>query len=389
VSIKVVNFRLLSVVWIFPFLFSGILSGQVRVRLFANQASGSAIFSVTSGEYKIDQFNGKSYFLKQGELAIISKYKGKLIVKTIRNPGFICDSVLLSATDDGDSFTLRVNTQTSARQIYIGDLKCLPDLGTLVLINTCDMETYIAGVVRAEGGYGKNIEYLKTQAVIARTYAYRHFARHANDGYNLCDNTHCQAFNGITTDSVIIRAARDTKGQVILGPDSTLIISAFHSNCGGETAPSEDVWLTGQTYLRKVTDPYCRASHNATWQQVFSTDTWIDCLKKNGFAGNGVDKISYNFSQPHREADYNAGTFSIPLRQIRSDLGLRSTYFSVTVEGDSVRLRGKGYGHGVGLCQEGAMEMASIGFDYRRIIEYYYTGVAISDIRNAITTQDK
>lgn len=361
-----------------------ISSAQVRIRLFANLIPESVIFSAARGEYKIDQFNGKTSLLKQGELAIISKYEGKLVVKAISNPGFICDSVLFSATDGDDSFTLRVNTQTPTRQNYNGDLKCLPDLGTLVLINTCDMETYIAGVVRAEGGYGKNIEYLKTQAVIARTYMYRHFDKHINDGYNLCDNTHCQAYNGITADTAINHAAKETTGMVILGPDSTLIISAFHSNCGGETSPSEDVWLTGQSYLRKVTDPYCRTSRNATWQQNVSLNEWITCLRKNGFEGDINDSRLFNFSQPVRAVNYRAGAYSIPVRQIRSDLGLRSTFFSVAVEGDSVKLTGKGYGHGVGLCQEGAIEMASRGFDYRQIISFYYTGIFVTDINNAV-----
>jgi stage II sporulation protein D len=76
--------------------------------------------------------------------------------------------------------------------------------------------------------------------------------------------------------------------------------------------------------------------------------------------------------------------FSIPLRTIRSDLNLKSTFFSVFTEGDSVILKGRGYGHGVGLCQEGAMVMASNGFKYRDIINFYYTGVIISDIKNAV-----
>ncbi len=78
------------------------------------------------------------------------------------------------------------------------------------------------------------------------------------------------------------------------------------------------------------------------------------------------------------------GNFSLPLQKIRDDLDLRSTFFSVRVEGDSVILDGKGYGHGVGLCQEGAMAMAEKGFDYRQIIYFYFEGVIISDINNAV-----
>jgi stage II sporulation protein D len=92
-----------------------------------------------------------------------------------------------------------------------------------------------------------------------------------------------------------------------------------------------------------------------------------------------------NFSQLSRAAVYRAGTFTLPLRQIRTDLNLRSSFFSLKVEGDSVILKGRGYGHGVGLCQEGAMVMASKGFDYKQIIDFYYTGVRITDIKNTVS----
>ena len=183
-----------------------------------------------------------------------------------------------------DSFSLRINTRTPVRQNYSGDLQCKPDLGTLLLINTCDIEAYVAGVVKAEGGLGKNPEYIRTQAIIARTYMYRYFDKHIADGYNMCDNTHCQAFNGMTSDSTINSAVLSTEGLVILGSDSTLIISAFHSNCGGETSPSENVWLTGQPYLKKVRDTHCLSSRNARWQKSFSISDWIGYLKNSGLS---------------------------------------------------------------------------------------------------------
>jgi stage II sporulation protein D len=253
----------------------------------------------------------------------------------------------------------------------------------MVFINACDIEQYIAGVVRTEGGPGKNIEYLKSQAVLARTFMYKHFERHLLDRYNLCDNTHCQAFNGISNDTLIKRAALETKGLVILDRDSTLIISAFHSNCGGETSISEDVWLSGHPYMKKVIDPYCVKSPNATWRKSIVLSDWENYLKKSGFKSGGSASPSYNFSQITRQSDYRIESFSLPFRQIRDDLNLRSAFFSVLKEGDSIILKGRGYGHGVGLCQEGAMVMAARGFKYSDIIRFYYSNVIIADIKNA------
>jgi stage II sporulation protein D len=347
------------------------------VRIFANQAPESAVFSVTGGEYEINSYTGNSLLLKKDALIVISKFNRKLAVKIINKKGFICDSILFTGKTGNDSFSLRINGKSPVRQFYSGDLQCISDLETLIFLNIPDIETYIAGVVKAEGGSGKNIEYFKTQAVIARTYMYKYLDKHFDDGFNLCDNTHCQAFNGITSDSLIIRAARETRGQVILASDSTPIISAFHSNCGGETSPSEDVWLSSQPYLKKVSDPYCLTSRNAKWQGRTGLSDWIRYLKKTGYSGKTDDVSLFNFSQIKRVNSYRAGDFTLPLRQIRTDFNLRSTFFSLTVDGDSVVFKGRGYGHGVGLCQEGAMVMAAKGFNYRQIIEFYYTGVFI------------
>ncbi|MBN2862859.1 MAG: SpoIID/LytB domain-containing protein [Bacteroidales bacterium] len=358
------------------------MTGQVTIRIFANQTPESALFSVTGGEYKLNFFPGGAETLKRGELVLILKYDERIAVKTIKSPGFICDSVLLSDITGNSAFTLRLNSQVPERQSYSGDLKCFADFGTLVFLNTLNIDSYIAGVVRTEGGSGRSMEYLKTQAVIARTYMHKYFSKHAADRYNLCDNTHCQAFNGVVNDSLIRKAVEATKGQVILTKDSVLIISAFHSNCGGETSASEDVWLTGQSYLKSISDPYCRNSPNARWRKSYSTGDWISYLNRSGLEVKPEKISSLNFSQSTRLKEYCVDSFSIPLIQIRSDLGLRSTYFSVIAEQDSVVLEGKGYGHGAGLCQEGAMEMAARGFDYIKIIEFYYPGVIITDIQN-------
>jgi stage II sporulation protein D len=111
---------------------------------------------------------------------------------------------------------------------------------------------------------------------------------------------------------------------------------------------------------------------------------WLKYIRKSGYNGIIADPSVLNFSQENRLPDYKTVSFRIPLRTMRSDLNLRSTFFSVFTEGDSVILKGKGYGHGVGLCQEGAMVMAAKGFRYREIINFYYTGVIISDIKNAV-----
>jgi stage II sporulation protein D len=360
------------------------VSAQVKIRLFSNQSPESAVFSVTEGAYELNLFNGEILRVDKDEPVIITRYNGKLAIKKRNADGFVCDSLLFSGKTGNDSFSLKLNGKSLARQFYSGDLQCFPDLGTLVFIDISDVEKYISGVVMAEGGNGKNLEYFKTQAIIARTYMYKYFDKHLTDRYNVCDNTHCQAYNGLSSDTLLNKASLETKSLVIIDKDSTLIISAFHSNCGGETSSSDDVWLLSQPYLKSVADPYCIHSRNATWQISFSVNEWVNYIRRSGYIGKVDNPSVFNFFQGSRLANYKAGPFALPLRTMRSDLNLRSTFFSVYANGDSIVLKGRGYGHGVGLCQEGAMVMAAKGFNYREIINFYYSGVIISDIKNAV-----
>jgi len=216
-----------------------ILSGQVRVRLYSGFNSDTIVFSVTSGQYRLEYFPSGEAFLAKGHKGIIIRSGTKIVSKSLTDHFWtVSDSVVLTGTTGKDLFSLSVDNSGKLIRHYSDDLRCKSDLGTLLLINTCDTESYIAGVVKAEGGSGRHPEYFKTQAVIARTYMYRNFKKHALDGFNLCDDVHCQAFNGITHDSLIITATLETKGQIIIGPDSQPITAAFHSNCGGETLAS-------------------------------------------------------------------------------------------------------------------------------------------------------
>lgn len=365
-------------------VYSTAVSAKVKIRLFSSQSPESALFSVTEGKYEVTGSNGEILAVPKGESVIIFRFNGKLAIKTRNREGFVCDSAVLAGKTGDDYFSVRVNGKSPVRQFYSGDLHCFPDLGTILLINICDIEKYIAGVVWAEGGNGKNMEYFKSQAVIARTYMYKYFGKHLPDRYNVCDNTHCQVYNGLSSDTIINVAALETHDLVILAPDSTLTIAAFHSNCGGETSSSEDVWLTSQSYLKGVTDPFCLTSRNATWEKRMSLKEWLEFLSKSGYTGKTDDPSVFSFIQKSRLADYKTGSFTVPLRTMRTELNLRSAFFSVVAEGDTIVLKGKGYGHGVGLCQEGAMVMAAKGFNYQQIIDFYYFGVLISDIKNAV-----
>ena len=374
----------------FLFLLHTLLSqSQVKIKLFADSQPQTAVFTVTQGLYTITTLkNTRGTSIGPDNTVIITRYGGKLAVKIMDIKGFVCDSLFFTGQTGTERFSLRVSGTIPGRKYYSGDISCYSDMASLFLINTCKIDSYISGVVETEGGNGKNSEYYKTQAILVRTYLYRNFNRHKTDGYNVCDNTHCQAFNGLTVNPDIERAVAQTKGLVILAKDSALIVAAFHSNCGGETSSSEDVWLKDEPYLEHVEDPFCHSSKNASWVRKISLKDWTNFLERSGYDNNIFDPQAFAFEQERRSSDYIAGSFKMSLRSIRDAFKLRSTYFSVIPLKDSLILKGKGYGHGVGLCQEGAMVMAEKGYSYKQIIDFYYKGVIITDIKNAVFLPD-
>lgn len=169
---------------------------QVKVRLFADQHIESAIVTVTGGEYELNSCQEEPILIRENEQVAFAVYNGRVAVKVRNRKGFACDSVQLTGVTGKDFLSLRIMNGGSETRYYSGNLKCLFDLGLIVFINSIDTESYIAGVVRAESGPGRNIEYCKAQAVLARSYLYRNITRHLIDNYNMCDNTHCQVFSG-------------------------------------------------------------------------------------------------------------------------------------------------------------------------------------------------
>jgi len=364
------------------FIYTGIISAQINIRIFYGEPSDALIFRVTRGEYTIMADGVNSSSIGVDDMVFISRSEGTVNVSFADRSGFRAGSICFQASGNDDLFSIkRTGIDISFRE-FDGSVSVVNDLGTLLIINSTDLEKYIAAVVQAEGGSTAHPEYFKTQAVIARTYAYMHMGKHGDEGYDLCDNVHCQVYHGRCTHPTILDAVLSTAGLVITDADTNLIIAPFHSNCGGETLPADEVWLSGRPYLVPVIDPYCLSSRNASWQRNIVRKDWIDYLRDNGYNGDD-NAINSPFSQASRTRYYYIGEFRIPFTAIRNYFGLRSSFFSITPGGDSILFSGKGYGHGVGLCQEGAMVMASRGFTFDSIINFYYNNVKIMDIEVA------
>ena len=169
-----------------------------------------------------------------------------------------------------------------------------------------------------------------------------------------------------------------SSGETLVDSTGALIETPFHSNSGGQTANSEDVWRTALPYLRSVEDTFSLGMRQSDWVKTISIDRWLGYFSKThklNTADSAIRDSLLHFSQPVRQARI----LGVPLTRVRLDLQLKSTFFSVTVDSatNSVVLSGHGYGHGVGLSQEGCIRMVNLGYSYDTILSHYYTGAML------------
>jgi stage II sporulation protein D len=355
----------------------------VIVRLFASAKPESVVFTPVAGIYELEIPDAPVMKIAVGEPVLIFKYGKGIAVKTRMGAGLISDSLNLKGSQ-GAGFSLSTTGSGSVNRFYHDDLTCRLDDGIFLILNLTSLEKFIPGVVRSEGGAGRSSEFYKVQAVITRTFAYRNLLKHKSDGYNICDDVHCQAYHGVTHDQAILDAVTATTDTVITDKDSILIMAAFHSNCGGETASAAEAWVSELPYLKKVIDPYCKLSRNAQWSKIISTESWLTLLVNSGYQGLLSDSLLVKFSQTDKRKQYFEPVAGVRLSttDIRTALGLRSSFFSINPSGDSLIISGRGYGHGVGLCQEGAMVMALRGFTLHQILDFYYSDIKLMTVKD-------
>ncbi|MCX6312397.1 MAG: SpoIID/LytB domain-containing protein [Bacteroidetes bacterium] len=292
-------------------------------------------------------------------------------------------SFRIVALEDSSVFKIKPIKPFSGTRIYDHSLLITVVNGFLQCINSVALDHYVAGVVESEAGGRTSKEFYKVQAILCRTYALAHLYRHVTEGFDVCDGVHCQAYRGRPSDLNVLSAVKETEGLVIVDQNLILITPAFFSNCGGQTANSEDVWSVSVPYLRSVKDTFCLHSTNATWKRKIAKEDWLSYLaSKHKYPIN--DSLAcynaMNMTQSTRGASYCYAGVKIPYKTIRADWQLRSAYFSIEEAKDSIIIRGRGYGHGVGLCQEGAIRMAKLGYSYEWILNYYYKNVEIINL---------
>ncbi len=263
--------------------------------------------------------------------------------------------------------------------------------GHLLVTALMPMEEYIAGVLAGETGNFKSDEALKAMAVAARTFAIHFGSRHAIDGFEFCDTTHCQDLRLAGIDPHLRRIADSTAGEV-LWYDGEPAATYYYANCGGTTEDGHYVLGNDEArepYLTQHSDNYCVRNGGTQWRSEVSKKELQQALADDGINIPGklrsvsvLDRTSSGRVEFVRVI--GGSTVNVSGLAFRSAVGrhigwdrLKSNLYDISDHGDHIMFHGRGSGHGVGLCQVGAEVMGEEGHSYREILSFYYPGTRL------------
>jgi stage II sporulation protein D len=263
--------------------------------------------------------------------------------------------------------------------------------GHLLITAFMPMEEYITGVLAGETGNFKSDEALKAMAVAARTYAMHFGSRHALEGFDFCDTTHCQDLRIVGIDAHLRSIADATAGEV-LWYDGEPAATYYHANCGGTTEDGHFVLGNNEPrapFLVQHSDQYCVRNGSTQWRTEVAKRDLQRALAADGVVVPGILRaVSVLHRTPSGRVEFirvtGNGTITVPALAFRSAIGrhigwdrMKSNWYDVSDAGDRLIFHGRGSGHGVGLCQIGAEVMGEEGRSYREILSFYYPGTRL------------
>ncbi|MEE1226988.1 MAG: SpoIID/LytB domain-containing protein [Bacteroidales bacterium] len=372
-------FLILTLIFVFNFTaFSQASSVEnVRIRLFSDKNIEQVMFIPSFGSYFLETEQGDKLKLSKTTKLIVKDLDGQLEIKI--NDTIYKKAKKINLTPSGlkSFFQIKpLNPQITERR-YEDGLEITSKNKSLFIINVVKTDNYIAGVVQSETwGATTNIDFFKVQAICCRNYLMNNLEKHAEEGYNLCDGVHCQAYKTRANKKEVTEGAYKSKGEVIVDSQGNIIETLFHSNSGGETVNAKDVWGKDVPYLVSVEDSFSVGGKHYQWEKYIKLKDWLNYFRNKGLniKDKEIEDALLTFSQ---ESGRKTDIMGIPLTTIRKDFDLKSTYFNVQKWGGEVKLTGKGYGHGVGMSQEGAIKMCEEGYEYWEVIEHYFKGVKV------------
>ncbi|MFH0840215.1 MAG: SpoIID/LytB domain-containing protein [Candidatus Omnitrophota bacterium] len=302
---------------------------------------------------------------------------------------------LLMGTEPFDIYGIRIKP-IGAATIYVNGRKFRGDIDVirtekmkLLVINHVDIEDYVSGVLYHEVSHLWPMEALKVQAISSRTFAVYKTIESLGRDYDLTNDIYSQVYGGRTSEKYrTSKAVRETKGKILIYKNKVLP-AYFHATCGGHTEDASLLWNVKIPSLKGVPCPYCQKSPHFKWTATISLADIEGGLNRAGYKVGDIKDIKVlsrdNSGRVVKVDISNAlGEEKIPANKFRLAVGpniLRSANFDVALRGKSALFTGRGWGHGVGMCQWGAYYMSRDGFSAEEILKFYYPGASIANMK--------
>lgn len=239
--------------------------------------------------------------------------------------------------------------------------------GEYDLIAILNFEDYLAGVVASEMPTSWPLEALKAQAVVARSYALAQVKGRQNQTFHLDSDQMDQVFN-LTNSAKSKLAVEMTSNMILVNPSGDVVKAYFHSDCGGRTVSADEVWGGHDFNAGTTTDPWCVAKRSNVWTHEITKEELLEKLQLSDL--------------PEQKVNLAIGLQMIPLadkifkvQKLREIFGfskIRSSLSRIEISNQKVQFFGRGYGHGVGLCQYGTLAQVKQGRRFQEIIRHYY-----------------
>ena len=256
------------------------------------------------------------------------------------------------------------------------------------IIENIPLEKYLIGVLAGEMPVSYDLEALKAQAVAARTYSLRKMEMNKNNEYDLVDTINDQVYlddeylketwNNKYEENIkkIKKALNETKGEY-LTYDGQIIQAFFFSTSSGNTENCKDVFGSDLPYLVSVSSTWDINSPSYTDKKIFTLNEFYEKLNEPYNENLNIEVIR---NETNSIKNINVNGKDIKGTDFRHKLGLKSTNVEITKREDEVIIESKGYGHGVGMSQYGALELAKKGYKYDEILKHYYKGIEIKKL---------
>ncbi|MFC1805418.1 SpoIID/LytB domain-containing protein [Planctomycetota bacterium] len=362
--------------------------GQIaarRVRVLLVDGAASATIGTTT-TYTVRSAKGD---------AVLADGKGRSLPEIVVRP--LPHGLRLGETEVRHD-AVRITTARDAAVVvngrrYRGELLVRrASADAISIVNLIAIDSYLYSVLGSETYAGWPSAAHDAQAVVARSYTLWRMIDRMDQAFDVYGSVKDQSYLGVAKEDPRLSAAVDRTSGVVLLYQMKLFRCYYHSTCGGRTGAVEDYFPDAPLLpLSGTLCDHCRASKHYRWHQDIAKADLVKALRRDGVALkrlSAVEVLSRTTCGRAREVEVT-GDEGVRRRlaasRFRLAVGARalpSTHFEVRDRGDSVEFRGRGWGHGVGMCQWGAKGMADAGFSANEILKHYYTGATIERIYN-------